>query len=224
MGIVKVIFSVGITLLWLIIVTAIVITFITYSSDMNKDRYRIFADELDHQCIKKLPVLKFKSFIEFYSINPDSWYLGNGWVSKMNLHSLSRYVNPWPLIKDKSPCFKFNFIDYWRYRYWKGNKEKTKERYNKKQNDAEALKNLLNMVQEDINREKEKAETMINQSIEDMNAALAEKTVLTTGDASYPTKDTVPTATRFVIRNNPINNSSHSSPYREIFQYKKYFT
>lgn len=49
----------------------------------------------------------------------------------------------------------------------------------------------MDMVQEDIDREKEKAETMINQSIEDMNAALAEGTVLTTGDASFTIKNTV---------------------------------
>lgn len=170
------IIKIGFMILWLAFIILTAIAFSNYYEAMNKDRYRIIAHETNHQLIKELPKLKFKSFLDFYSINPDSWYLGNGWVSKFSEDILNRYYNhPQPLIKFGCPSFKFGFIDYIRYSYWKKKKDKTSRTFNKKKKDSEAIEKLLIMVQEDIDKEKEKAQTMVNESVDTMNSVLTRK-------------------------------------------------
>lgn len=173
------IIKIGFMILWLAFIILTAIAFSSYYEAMNKDRYRIITHETNHQLIKELPKLKFKSFLDFYSINPNSWYLGNGWVSKFSQDILKNNYcwseNPKPLIKFGCPSFKFGFIDYIRYSYWKKNKDKTSRTFNKKKKDSEAIENLLIMVQEDIDREKEKAQTMVNESVDTMNSVLTRK-------------------------------------------------
>ena len=170
------IIKIGFMILWLAFIISTAIAFGKYCEAMCKDRYRIVSSELDHQLIKELPKLKFKSFLDFYSVNPDSWYLGNGWVSKFSEDILNRYRNyPQPLIKFGCPSFKFGFIDYIRYSYWKKNKDKINRIFNKKKKDSEAIEKLLIMVQEDIDKEKEKAQTMVNESVDTMNSVLTRK-------------------------------------------------
>ena len=170
------IIKIGFMILWLAFIILTAIAFGKYYEAMNKDRWRIIAHETNHQLIEELPKLKFKSFLDFYSINPDSWYLGNGWVSKFSEDILNRdYNHPQPLIKFGCPSFKFGFIDYIRYSYWKKNKDKINRTFNKKKKDSEAIEKLLIMVQEDIDREKEKAQTMVNESVDTMNSVLTRK-------------------------------------------------
>lgn len=170
------IIKIGFMILWLAFIILTAIAFGKYYEAMNKDRWRIIAHETNHQLIEELPKLKFKSFLDFYSINPDSWYLGNGWVSKFSEDILNRdYNHPQPLIKFGCPSFKFGFIDYIRYSYWKKKKDKTSRTFNKKKKDSEAIEKLLTMVQEDIDREKEKAQTMVNESVDTMNSMLTGK-------------------------------------------------
>lgn len=174
------IIKIGFMILWLAFIILTAIAFGKYYEAMNKDRWRIIAHETNHQLIEELPKLKFKSFLDFYSINPDSWYLGNGWVSKFSEDILNRYDNhPQPLIKFGCPSFKFGFIDYIRYSYWKKNKDKINRIFNKKKKDSEAIEKLLIMVQEDIDKEKEKAQTMVNESVDTMNSVLTRKSKLT---------------------------------------------
>ena len=173
------IIKIGLIFLWLVFIISTAIAFGKYYEAMNKDRWRIIAQETDHQLIEELPKLKFKSFLDFYSINPNSWYLGDGWVSKFSQDILRQNYrwsdNPKPLINFGCPSFKFGFIDYIRYSYWKKNKDKINRTFNKKKKDSEAIEKLLIMVQEDIDKEKEKAQTMVNESIDTMNSVLTRK-------------------------------------------------
>ena len=90
--------------------------------------------------------IKFKSFKSFYNINPCKWELHDDYVNY-------RYYS-YDRVK-----FRFNFIDYYRYRLWKHNLEtqKRKAKYYKEYQDVlEEIKKDIAAFEENNAAETEK--------------------------------------------------------------------
>ena len=95
--------------------------------------------------------IKFKSFKSFYNINPGKWELHDDYV---NYLKLGRYYYGYDRVK-----FRFNFIDYYRYRLWKHNLEtqKRKAKYYKEYQDVlEEIKKDIAAFEENNAAETEK--------------------------------------------------------------------
>jgi hypothetical protein len=82
---------------------------------------------MDARCITNK--IDFDSVKKFYPINPDKWVLDDGYV-----------------MYNRMTCFRFNFIDYWRYRSWFKQHKKMKKTI--ESNDALAA--VIHDVKEDI--------------------------------------------------------------------------
>lgn len=80
--------------------------------------------------------IKYKTFKSFYNINPERWYTHDDYVT----YSLPRkYCN-------STVYLYFNFIDYYRYRYWLYDREHCEN----KQQHSEKLRMIAESVQKDI--------------------------------------------------------------------------
>lgn len=112
------------------------------------------------------PWLKFKDFIMLYEADPDKWNLADS-VPQCKKNESPHWG--WSYI-----YFKFNYIDFYRYKFWKWNtkrqknKEYAREQYEAmlkeidvdfgipyKEKKAAAIKDLCNYVSEQV-RKKEK--------------------------------------------------------------------
>lgn len=78
--------------------------------------------------------LKFKTFRSIYNINPYRWYLHDGDVLFVN------GSNAW------GTCYKFGFIDYFQYKYWKYRLDKQKSR----KYEAEQILELVSTARQDL--------------------------------------------------------------------------
>lgn len=83
--------------------------------------------------------IKFKSFKSFYNINPGKWELHDDYVNY--LKPFEYYYNSYNRVK-----FRFNFIDYYRYRLWKHNLETQK----RKIKDYKEYQDVLEEIKKDI--------------------------------------------------------------------------
>lgn len=95
-------------------------------------------------------LIKFKSFKSFYNINPCKWELHIDYVN---------YLKPAGYYSYDRVKFRFNFIDYYRYRLWKYNLEtqKRKAKYYKEYQDVlEEIKKDIAAFEENNAAETEK--------------------------------------------------------------------
>lgn len=88
---------------------------------------------------KEYPVIKFKSFIAFYDINPDRWKLHDYLVECILKSSYSG-------IYQTTETFCFSYIDTNRYEHWLKNLQNHKQ----SQSNAEKTALMLAAVKEDI--------------------------------------------------------------------------
>jgi hypothetical protein len=94
--------------------------------------------------MKAYPVLKFKSFLSFYDLNPDRWRLYSSWVSCKTINK--KVKNTWGFEKTEYHEFCFNYIDTKRYERWRDNLSK----YEQSQSHAKQTAIMLAAVKEDI--------------------------------------------------------------------------
>jgi hypothetical protein len=110
----------------------ILITVVCFIIGLLVDFYSI--DQSD-----RIPI-KLDSFIKFYRINPERWQLYSHHVGfRVEFGNYKK--------------FKFNFIDYYRYKLWlyKKNKQDTEI------SNCKAYQEVLEVIQEDINKFKEQS-------------------------------------------------------------------
>lgn len=131
MSIILSIFSIILTLAGIFIVPALIFLLIDYFD------YRSLA--------KEYPVLKFKSFLSFYDINPDRWGL--------NYRTVECKINNKPQIEygmvvstNTLETFCFSYIDMKRYQHW----HKSLDKYHTHQSHAKKTALMLAAVKEDI--------------------------------------------------------------------------
>lgn len=83
------------------------------------------------------PKLKFSSFKKFYTLNPNRWGFGDGYViCKSDVDGFGR----------RKDYFAFSFVDFYRYKLW----YKKLEKDDKKNRDAESLACMIAAVKKDI--------------------------------------------------------------------------
>lgn len=99
--------------------------------------------------------ISFDSFKSFYQVNPERWELGDYTVA-CNKPSSYSYIT-------RQIWFKFNYIDSFRYRWFKRNIKRNNQ-------NAQATKNyndMINIVKADIaafeKKNKEETERMLNE-------------------------------------------------------------
>lgn len=80
--------------------------------------------------------IKFKTFIAFYNINPERWEL-----SSVFYNNIKFVTNSYHYI-----YYKFNFIDFYRYRHW----YKQKKKRDKKQKELQNMNDMIRIVKSDI--------------------------------------------------------------------------
>lgn len=88
--------------------------------------------------------IEFDSVKKFYPINPNKWRLGEGYVVYNGMQK-----------------FRFNFIDYWRYRSWL--KKQRKFQAMEAQNDALAA--VIKDVKKDIAKFEAKNDAYVEQQL-----------------------------------------------------------
>lgn len=101
------------------------------------------------------PKIKFKSFKNFYELNPDRWRLCDGYIAcktdteKIRTTCIDHYDD-----------LQFGFIDFYRYKYWKHCIDKRKqERYN-----TQITSKMIAAVKQDIAASEEKANKYQNEA------------------------------------------------------------
>ena len=91
--------------------------------------------------------IEFDSVKKFYPINPNKWCLCNGYVIYNGMQE-----------------FRFNFIDYWRYRSWL--KKQRKFQAMEAQNDALAV--VIKDVKNDIAKFEAENENYVKQKLDEI--------------------------------------------------------
>ena len=104
------------------------------------------------------PKIKFKSFIQFYVINPDRWNLYDDYVEckiqKMEPNSRE--------------LFHFGYLDWFRYLLWMHNTSKREQKIE----NAKATAQMLSMVKKDIEINEQKARAAVNKGVNDLQYIL----------------------------------------------------
>ena len=98
-------------------------------------------------------IIKFDNFKNLYAINPDRWELYNKTVS---------FVKPrdeW-LSWKQTVTFQFSLTDYYRYKHWKKNLEKQKQR----EKECKQLQEVISILKSDL-------EKFENKNAKNMDAA-----------------------------------------------------
>lgn len=103
----------------------------------------------------RCPKIEFKSFQEFYNINPKRWELKED-------HIVCRCNQAYNGIFHRIEQFEFTYIDYLKYIHWKRNIEK--EENFKEQN--KSIANMLAAVREDIRSLEERSKREKNEAID----------------------------------------------------------
>lgn len=83
--------------------------------------------------------IKFKTFISFYNINPEHWSFGDLYKNKIYFESY------YPRARQ---TYKFNFIDYYRFRIWVKQGEKKK----KKQKELQNISEMIEVIKYDLSQ------------------------------------------------------------------------
>ena len=91
--------------------------------------------------------IDFDSVKKFYPINPDKWVLADGYV-----------------MYNRIKCFRFNFIDYWRYRSWR----KQQKRMQKTIEQNDALAAVIKDVKNDIAKFEAENEAYIQSKLDEL--------------------------------------------------------
>ena len=105
----------------------------------------LLVDYVEHRSfMKAYPVLKFKSFLSFYDLNPDRWRLYSSWVSCKTINKKAK--EKWGFEKTEYHEFCFNYIDTKRYEHW----FKYLSKYKQSQYNAKQTALMLAAVKEDI--------------------------------------------------------------------------
>lgn len=105
----------------------------------------LLVDYSEHRSfMKEHPVLKFKSFLYFYDLNPDRWRLYYSCVACKTINK--KVKNTWGFEKTEYHEFCFNYIDTKRYERWHKNLENHKQ----SQSHAKQTALMLAAVKEDI--------------------------------------------------------------------------
>lgn len=81
--------------------------------------------------------IKFKSFLSFYNINPNRWSLEDGYV-----HFFTSGYYPF----GSGICYKFNFIDYYRYLWW----HKRQKKREKLKKEMDNVNKMIQIIKKDI--------------------------------------------------------------------------
>lgn len=102
------------------------------------------------------PIIKFKSFKNFYELNPDRWKLYDSHVAcKTESEHIVRSI-----YRECYDDLKFGFIDSCRYKYWKHSLDKRKqEKYN-----TQVTARMIAAVKQDIAASEEKAQKYQNEA------------------------------------------------------------
>ena len=103
---------------------------------------------------KEYPVIKFKSFIAFYDINPDRWKLHDYLVECILKSSYSG-------ICQTTETFCFNYIDANRYKHWL----KHLSKYKQSQSNSQKTARMIAAVKEDIAQTEALAQQRQNEAI-----------------------------------------------------------
>lgn len=102
--------------------------------------------------------IKFNSFVSFYNINPDRWYLNDATVwFKIKVEANYPF-----LAYEKHIKFKFNLIDTIKYKHWKNQKSKN----DKILKDCEEYQKVLEIIKQDIQAAKDESMRLSNDGLD----------------------------------------------------------
>lgn len=108
--------------------------------------------------IGNTPKIKFKSFKNFYELNPDRWRLHDDTVGcKIDFKSMGNFN-----ICINDDKFHFGFIDFYRYKLWKNNLDKRKENKRK----AQITASMVAAVKQDIASNEQKAQQYQDEAVQ----------------------------------------------------------
>lgn len=96
-------------------------------------------DNWKHQSFSDSQYIKFKTFISFYNINPEHWSFGDLYKNKIYFESYYPRANQ---------IYKFNFIDYYRFRIW----DKQREKKKKKQKELQNISEMIEVIKYDLSQ------------------------------------------------------------------------
>lgn len=106
------------------------------------------------------PKIKFKSFIKFYTINPDRWDLYDFFVACKTRRADKGF--------NSDEFFHFGYFDWFRYVLWMRNTDKREQKIK----NAKATANMLSMVKQDIEKNEAKAKAEVSKGIDDLQRIL----------------------------------------------------
>ena len=110
------------------------------------------------ESIGSTPKIKFKSFKNFYELNPDRWRLHDDTVGcKIDFKSMGNFN-----ICINDDKFHFGFIDFYRYKLWKNNLDKRKENKRK----AQITARMVAAVKQDIETNEKKAQQYQDEAVQ----------------------------------------------------------
>ena len=92
-----------------------------------------------HESVSDSQYIKFKTFISFYNINPEHWSFGGLYKNRIFFESYYPRANQ---------IYKFNFIDYYRFRIWDMQREKKK----KKQKELQNISEMIEVIKYDLSQ------------------------------------------------------------------------
>ena len=108
--------------------------------------------------IGSTPKIKFKSFKNFYELNPDRWRLHDDTVvCKIDFKSIRNFN-----ICINDDKFHFGFIDFYRYKLWKNNLGKRKENKLK----AQITARMIAAVKQDIAASEQQANKYQDEAVQ----------------------------------------------------------
>ena len=104
-----------------------------------------------HDSIGDMPKIKFKSFKNFYELNPDRWILHDDCVGCKSERFYTSFV---------ADRFHFGFVDFYRYKLWMHSLERQKENKRK----AQITARMVAAVKQDIEANEKKAKKYQNEA------------------------------------------------------------
>lgn len=123
--------------------------------------------DYDYELDKNCPKIEFKAFKKFYSINPDRWTLGQGYViCKIVNESKSSYRGLFYTYDNER--FYFTLPDYIKYKRFR--KQLEKDKLNAKH--MESTAKMIGMVKKDIANMEDLAEQHKKKAMENFDTIL----------------------------------------------------
>lgn len=106
--------------------------------------------------------IKFNHFVNLYTVNPDRWELFGRYVDFVK--PVEGYYRSWK----ETVMFQFNFMDYYRYQFWKHSLKKQQ----KQERECKELQEVISILKSDLNKfEQQNTERMSKEAEDVLNAA-----------------------------------------------------